>query len=60
MSGYRGWWRTPVAAMTTSATSELPSDTSRCQRPPSNAIRVTSVPKRMRSWTPYSRATRSR
>ena len=33
ISGYRGWCRTPVAAMTTSASSRVPAEVSRCQRP---------------------------
>ena len=37
MSGYLGWCSTPVAAMTTSASSSVPDAVTRCQ-PPSEYV----------------------
>jgi hypothetical protein len=43
-AGTFGWWSTPVAAITTSASSRRPLFVSSRQRPPSNAQRVISSP----------------
>ena len=60
MSGYFGWCSTPVAAITTSTSSRVPGAVVEVPRPVENAQRVTASPKRTRSITPCSAATRSK